>query len=164
MPTLAEWAGFVISTVGFGITIWQIIEAKRAAMRAQTAADKALDAARETRAAILRASTLDTLLRAIDRLEEIKRMQASASWDLALDRCSQGLLDLVLFEAMYPQLSRAHRKKLGHVIQEIQAHEELLTKQRQVEVNGERTASLNRTISHFIVALTAVHSELRKEP
>lgn len=85
---LASVVRLVISVVGLAITIWVSFKAKKAAETAKTAAEQARDAARQVKDRIATLDTLADASAAIAIMEEIKRLQRSGAWPIALDRCS----------------------------------------------------------------------------
>ncbi|MCX6590672.1 MAG: hypothetical protein NTZ56_04025 [Acidobacteria bacterium] len=94
MPSWAEWAGFGISIVGFGITIWQVLDAKRAARAAQSAAEMAREATVRAREQILRDQAIAQLERATQLLRGMKLLHRRKQWDLALrdsDQASEAI-------------------------------------------------------------------------
>ena len=80
--SFASVAGLLISLLGFGITIWGVRRAKKAA-------EQAADAARQAKAKILTQGTLANFSSAIAVMEEIVRLQRKKEWEFVLDRHSE---------------------------------------------------------------------------
>jgi hypothetical protein len=78
----ATVAGLLLSVFGFGFTIWGILRTKKAA-------ERAVEAANQTKEKILKQGTLANFSSAIAMMEEIIRVQRKKEWGVSLDRYSE---------------------------------------------------------------------------
>src|SRR5881396_3452756 len=107
---LASIAGCLLAIVGFCWTI-------RIAMRSRTAAQEARKASQETRAHLLRASSIGDFSAALSIMEEIRRLhRLPAVWITLLDRYASLNEKLNRFVAATPTLKNADRLGIGIAI------------------------------------------------
>lgn len=150
---LASIVGLAVSLVGFLITIVGVFKSKGAAQRAE-------EAARETRESIRLLDTVVDFAGAIAILEEIKRMQRQRSWVLLPDRYATIRKLLISLRSSGQKLT----DEQSAVIQSALAN--LRTIETQVERSLDnadtlKPAKLNALVSDDIDKLLTVLGELR---
>ncbi|MCX6597406.1 MAG: hypothetical protein NTV70_13680 [Acidobacteria bacterium] len=158
MPTWAEWAGFAISIIGFGITIWQIIEAKQAARNAQSAAEHAQAATIRTRASILRVQALSQLERAVHLTRGLKELHRRQAWELALQSSDQASEALQAFRDASSELTEPERLGIQGSIQELATMRELIEEGAQPDL----PSLLNRALDQQLDKLSVVLAQRRQ--
>ena len=147
--------GVVLSLVGFTVTIWQVIRARKAAMMAEEAALK-------VRNAIQSFDTVEKFSAAITIMEEMKRLHRIAAWELLPDRYStlRGLL--ISIRGASPGLSQEHQAVLLGAIQHSSAIERKIERAIMQKSKPPDAARLNEIVSIQIDKLHEVLASLRQ--
>jgi len=101
--------GDLASIVGLVLTLWVSWRAKRAA-------EQARDAAQQVKARISNLDMLAEISSALATLDEIKRLQRLAAWELVLDRYTVVRRHLVRVEQMNHGLTQLQLSEIGKAI------------------------------------------------
>ena len=109
---LGPIAGLIVAVGGFAIAIWQITRTRRAA----EAAEQAVVATRASLAAKL---TIADLVRASERIQEIKRLHREHEWSRALDRYHDMRIMLADVRARHPSLADEQRSTIQGAIDQL---------------------------------------------
>lgn len=107
---IASIAGFFLSLVGFGWTVWLAWQARSAAKAAERAAS-------EARRAIIRSQTIAEVAQILVIMEEIKRLHRVAAWPILLERYSTLRRMLVAVRSDNPEMSNEHKSAIQSAIQ-----------------------------------------------
>jgi hypothetical protein len=108
---LKDHWGDLASVLGLAITIWLTWRAKKAA-------EQARDAAQQVKARISNLDMLADISAAVATLDEIKRLQRLAAWDVALDRYTVVRKHLVRVEQMKQGLTELQLQDIGKAIRQ----------------------------------------------
>lgn len=146
LGNIASILSLVIAVVGFGATIYQTTQSRKAAEQAR---DRVLDL-----------NALVGVDSAIRVLGDIRRLHRLEAWEALPDRYTSLMMDLRAIRTRTPTLSLEHRTRIQEVIAQIAVIE------RQVEriVNGKieaEVASLNITVTRQINRLADLLVELQ---
>ena len=104
-------AGLVVSVSGFSIAIWQIVRSRKAAEAAEIAV-------LATKESIAKNLTISDLVRASERIQEVRNLQRQGQWERALDRYYN--LRIILFDISAQQPDLAVEKRLIRTFGEVQ--------------------------------------------
>ena len=107
-PTIGDTSSFVgviIAFIGFSITIYNVIRSKRAANRAEKAANQALESVRHIDA-------VQKLSSAIAIVEEMQRLNRAKDWKVLLDRHSTFRNLLIEVRGSADNLSEEHKANI----------------------------------------------------
>ena len=108
---LVSILGLVVSVGGFSIAIAQIVRSRKAAEAAE-------HAALETREGLSKNLTIADLVRASERIEELKRLHRENQWALAISRYQDVRLMLRDVRAQHPKLTREQQRGIQNIITE----------------------------------------------
>lgn len=151
---VANVAGVVISIVGFGATLWNVLRSKSAAKRAEAAA-------METRRSITIHNTLADFTRAMATMEEIKRLHRSAMWPILPDRYSVLKQLLLSIRSANANLARNHRAALQSAIVQLTEIEDIVERSLAPQSPPANVPNLNRQMSTLIEKLSEVLVAIR---
>lgn len=101
----ASILGVLVALVGFWITIVNVKRSRRAARRAESAANQALEGVR-------RVDTVQNLSKAISIVEEMQRLNRTKEWKVLLDRHSTFRNILIEVRGSTPNLNDEHKKDI----------------------------------------------------
>lgn len=150
---LASMAGLLVSVVGFALTIWGV-------MRSKGAAERAEQAAAETRQTIRLLDTVVDFTTAIGALEEIKRLHRTANWPLLPERYTTIRRLLVTLRTTNPHMTSNQRNVVQSALANLIVIENLVEK-GLVNPGSLNAAKFNSSISNDIDNLLAVLTELK---
>ena len=123
---LVGLAGLIVTVIGLGIAIWQIIGARRAAESAEKAASAARRASVETREAIHGVLTVSDLQRVIGYVQQIKNFHREQKWDICLNMYQVLRSSLKDIRARLPEPAAQYRLVLREAIDQVNAIENTL--------------------------------------
>ena len=116
-------AGLIVTVVGLGIAIWQVVGARRAAESAEKAASAARRASDETRSAIHGVLTVSDLQRVIGYVQQIKIFHREQKWDICLNMYQVLRSSLADIRARLPEPAAQYRLTLREAIDQVKAIE-----------------------------------------
>lgn len=108
----ASIIGVLISLIGFGVTIYNVV-------RSKTAAEKAEHAAQKTREDINRINVVMEFASAISAMEEIKRLQRREAWELLPERYSSLRTLLISIKTAAAGLTNSQKSSIQSSIQHL---------------------------------------------
>jgi len=143
---IASILGLAVTFIGFGATLYQATQSRRAAEQAR---DRVLDL-----------NALVGVDSAIRVLEDIRRLHRLEAWPALPDRYTSLMMDLRAIRTRTPSLSKEHQREIQGVVTQ------LANMERQVEriVNGKAIAEvtgLNITVTRQINRLADLLVELQ---
>lgn len=152
----ASVAGFILSAIGFGLTIW-------AALRAKAAAEQAAQAAVQAKAKILKQGTLFNFSSALAVMEELVRLNRDKEWQTTLDRHSK--LDRILVELNSGSegLSEAQRVDIQGCLQQLKLIENQIEGHFSSGKPEPDIARLNRVVKKQITILHGIAVTLKNQ-
>ncbi len=153
---IASVAGFFLSLVGFGWTVWLARQARSAAQEAQRAAS-------EAREAIARSQVIADVAEALAIMEEIKRLHRAAAWPLLLERYSTLRRMLVAVRSAHPELSDEHKSAIQSVIKTLADLEHLVDLTPSLEREQLNLAEFNSFVSAHLDLLTDLLVRVKQE-
>lgn len=109
---LASAIGLLVAVVGFSVAVVQIRRTRRAA----EAAEQAVIATRDV---LARNLTIADLVRASERIEEVKRLHRERQWQRALDRYHDMRVMLSDVRSRHPRLSDAQQSSIQQSIDQL---------------------------------------------
>lgn len=145
-------AGFLITLVGFGVTVLNVI-------RAREASEQARDAAERAREEVRRSQTTIALSQVVVRMEELKRFHREGMWQALPDRYSQLRRDLVSIRHRSPYLTASQATRLQEGIMLLAKLEERLDRQ-PAKTTPDGVARTNRLVSEQMANLLQLLHEL----
>ena len=153
---IASVVGLIISIVGFIVTI-------RNVKRSKTAAQRAEEAATQTRDAIIRAETIIDFSAALTIMDEIKRLHRAGAWNYLPDRYSTLRKMLISIRTANITLSVQHQTALQGAIQHFSNIERRI--ERALISNSAKpdAAKLNAIVSTQIDKLSEVLTAIRQQ-
>ena len=153
---IASVLGVLIALVGFGVTIMNVIESKRAADRAESAANQTLERVRYV-------DTVENLSKAIAIIAEIQRLNRAKEWKVLLDRHLELRSILTEIRGSTPQLNDYHRA----VIQSGIAHSSSMSNKIEIalgEIDQEpNVPQMNKILSKQVEKFGDILVEMRVE-
>jgi hypothetical protein len=152
----ASILGLLVSIVGFGVTIFQVI-------RSRKAATAAAQAAAEARNALIMFEAVADFSSVIAAMEELRRLHRAGAWPILPDRYSTLRQRLVEVRAAGKPLSEANQVRLQTAIQHLSMMEKHVEKYLAEASTVPNKAKFNELISNQIDGLTEVLTSLRIE-
>lgn len=146
----------VLTIVGFGITIYNVVRAKRAAKYAQDAVD-------EVREDILRIDMVAEFSSALAAMDEIKRLHRQKAWDVLPDRYAALRRSLVEIRSANPNLPEHHKVALQSSIVRFRGFESQIEEALVLDEKPSNVAKLNETISEQVDDLQAILTEVKTQ-
>ena len=131
---------FVIGVIGFGITIWQVREAIKAAKAAKTAAERAETAARNVRASMVLATTIADCVVALAMMDDIKVHHRRYNWAPLPDLYSHLKRRLVSIRSGNDNLMEEHRLAIQGALTQFSLMEEQVERHIVNTTNGDGAA------------------------
>jgi len=132
--------GVFISVVGFTVTIVNVWRSKSAADRAEYAAIEAQRSARLF-------STVADTSKVISMMEEVKKLNRSKEWTVALDRYNEIKKILISIKSANPNLEEDSKQTIQSVLTQLSTLENLTEKILDDRDDPESIARFNKTIS-----------------
>lgn len=153
---LASVTGLLLALAGFIITIVVVYRSKSAAQRAREAAD-------ETKAILLRANAIADFSAALTIMDEIRRLQRAAAWAVLPDRYSSLREKLMTILASHPLMSEAQRLSVTEALEGIRRLEHRVEGSLAAATPPPNPAKLNQVIGSHLDTLRGVLTTLRGE-
>ena len=151
-------AGLLLAVIGFGVTIYGVYRSKNAAQKAREAAD-------DTKDMLVRTNTIVDFSAALTIMDEIMRLHRSgANWLILPDRYSSLRDKLTGIVASHPSMSEAQRLSVGKALSGIRSIES--TVEKSLAEGGSsppNVVKLNQIMRTHLDALRAVLAALRVE-
>ena len=116
-------AGLIVTGIGLGFAIWQVIVARKAAEAAEDAASAAHKASIETRDTIHSVLVISDLERVIGYVQQIKGFHREEKWDICLNMYQLLRASLADIRARLPDPAAKHRIALREAIDQMRAIE-----------------------------------------
>ena len=126
---MAEWlwewnnlgpiVGILVSFLGFTVAVYQI-------RRTAKAVDAAKVAVESTREAFIRIQVLATIMRLIERNQEMRTLYLDGQWDRAYYRHNDIWIMLTNLRSQYPNLTETQRGTIDELVVQLQGNERLL--------------------------------------
>jgi hypothetical protein len=159
--TWADVSGFLIAIFGFGATLWNVSRSKKAAIKAQEAAQSARDSIR-------RFDTIVDFSTAIAVLEDIKRAHRDKGMSPVLpDRYAAIRKQLIVLRASSADLSDDHRSVIQDAIANLSVMEANVDKATasKTELSVAKFNSLiSRDIDKLVDILTGMKADQEAQP
>jgi hypothetical protein len=152
---IASLLGLLVSVLGFGFTIWQVLKTKRVA-------EAAKEAAEEARLQILRSEGLVELASALKAMEEIKGLHRQGAWHLLPERYAslrQSLLKIKGTAA--PAISEEHQSVFQGAIQHLTDMESKVERALAAQQQPSNVLGMNKVMSLQIDKLVVVLTAMR---
>jgi len=157
---LARWGnvasiiGVFLTSIGFIITIWNVVRSRKAAEQAE-------NAAREATRALVRFDTIEALSAAIAILEEIKRLHRVGAWTIVPDRYTslRTLLSRILTAS--PESTQRHKTAMMSLIGQLIEMEKSADRALAANTQPKNLAVLNETLSKYGDELGTALVEIR---
>lgn len=118
---LGPVVGILVSFLGFTVAIWQI----RRTASAVEAAKVAVESAKET---FIKNQVLVTLVRSIERAQELRTLYLEEQWDRAYYRYNDVWIMLISIGSQHPNLTGAQHRTIDELVSQLQDNERLLEK------------------------------------
>ena len=151
---ISSFAGVIIASIGFSITIYNVIRSKRAANQAAKAANEALQSVRYV-------DTVHNLSKAISIAEEMKTLNRDKEWKILLHRLSMFRNTLIEIKGAVTNLTDDHKS----CIQDGIAHSRTLSHSIEVALSKNKEPRniprMNKILSRQTDELVNVLVELR---
>ncbi len=106
---IASLIGIIISLVGFFITIWNVIQSRKAAQNAGEIASK-------VREDISKIETIEEFSRAIATIDEIKRLNRDGAWSILPERYSALRKSLISIKTSNPNMPENDKVILSNAL------------------------------------------------
>jgi len=153
---IASVLGLLVSVVGFLFTIYGVWRSKRSAQRAEAAAQRASGA-------IASMHSISDLAAVLAALDEVKRLQRSAAWDLLPDRYSSLRGKLITLRTSRPYLTEDQHATLQGAIQHLADLEKTVVRALTSSKTPSKISRLNSIVSDQIDRLTELLAQLHRE-
>lgn len=151
---LAGVFGLIITIVGFGFALFGI-------WRSKSAAERAEEAASNTRKAIAHIDNVAAISAAITSMEEVKRLHRVMAWNILPDRYAEVRKALICVRSSNPQLPEEGLAAIQGAIQHFTEIENEVEKALASGRKEPSQAKLNEIVSLQIDKLIAVQEALR---
>ena len=153
---ISSFAGVIIAFVGFSVTIYNVIRSKRAASRAEIAANQALDSVRHL-------DTVQNLSEAIAIVEEIQRLNRTSEWKVVLDRHSTFRNTLIEIKGSAAKLDDNQKSNIQAGI----AHSQSMSHKIEIALDKKSEPTdmpkMNRILSEQVENLGAILAKVKAE-
>ncbi len=151
---IASIIGLFIVIVGFGFTLWNVSRSKRAATRAEQAAN-------EARQSIRTFDTVSDFAAGISTMDEIKRLHREGAWSILPDRYSDLRKRLVALRSANPGLRDDQKKAIQSAITHLAQVEQKIEVAIQDKEPPKDIAKLNTAMSKKIDDLHEILVEIK---
>lgn len=159
---LAYWGnvssigGVLVSLIGFGLTIRNVLQSKKAAVEAKQAAENA-------RSEIHRTDAIIVLAEAATAMEEIKRLQRQKAWAILPDRYSALRNALTAIRTSQTQLTEQQKSSLLGAIEQFRSIENRIDRSLVDDQINANMPALNKIVSQQIDKITEILTCLRMQ-
>lgn len=153
-PDIANYIGLLLTIIGFGITWWQVIESRKASV-------KAMEGVQKVRKDIKRIDTVNDLSTAIAVIEEIQRHQRDDNWYLVTERYSGLRKTLVSIKVSYPELTIEQQTTIQDTVVTIRDYEKKIESATRNGINPKDVPRMNDLLSEKRDAIYQMLVELR---
>jgi hypothetical protein len=140
---VASVVGVCVSLVGFGLTLWNVYRSKTAAQRAE-------EAANETRRSIQVLENVYDFAAAISAMEEIKRLHREEAWSILPDRYSDLRKRLINLRNSKLELTEEQRATIQRAVQHLRDTEAMVERANESKQESLNVARINRIMSENI--------------
>ncbi|MGA2588416.1 MAG: hypothetical protein ABSH32_00740 [Bryobacteraceae bacterium] len=143
MEFFREWAdpasvlGFLVSLIGFFITIVVVL-------RSKSAAERTGQAVAEVRQKLMRQTAVFDLNRVLADVDELKALHRASVWELLPARYSSLRRQLAGFRGTYPDLTRRQKATIQGIISQFSEIESIVEKSLATKQAPPDPPSLNR--------------------
>ncbi len=150
--------GLIVTVVGLGIAIWQVIGARRAAEAAEDAASAAENASVETRDAIHSVLVVSDLERVIGYVQQIKSFHRDQKWDICLNMYQLLRSSLADIRARLPHPVAQDRLTLRKAIDQVRAIEDNVDTAIRIGSNPAASENFNGVLNEIQAELEGIVS------
>ena len=151
---LASIGGLVIALVGFALTIRNVHMARKAAIRAE-------EAANEARKSFQTFETVADFSAAITTFEEIKRLHRQSAWNILPDRYAALKKILVALRVRYSALTDEQKTLIQSAIQRLTELEEVVDRADESGKPPSGVSGLNAIMSQYVDGLQEMLIQLK---
>jgi cell division protein FtsX len=153
---IASVIGIIISLVGFFITIWNVIQTRKAAQKAE-------EIGRKVREDISKIETIEEFSKAIATIDEIKRLNRDGAWSILPERYSSLRKSLISIKNSNPNMPENDKVILSNALRhtsniEDQIEQFIVNKSLQIDI-----PKFNKIISQQGDRLTEILVSLKSK-
>ena len=152
----ASLIGLIVTFVGFGVTLWNVIRSKRAAEEAERAVKR-------MRELLVQTNTISEFSSAVVAMDEIRRLHRAAVWAVLPDRYSALKRCLIAVRAANPTMSESHKAAIQAAILHFTAMERKIEETLANKSAPPDVARLNKIVSSQLDSLAEVLAEIQDQ-
>ena len=143
---LGTIVGIFVSFLGFTVAVWQIRRTTGAVESARTAVETTTDS-------FLRNQVLVNVVRALERVQEVRMLYSEEQWQRALYRYQDVWIMLTHINTQHPQLTSQEKSEIEKLVDQLQRNERVLDKAVRLDKAPPK-------IQHHVEVLQRVQSML----